>query len=138
AGGRVVGLRAEVEGKPVEFRSDLVGACDGRDSDMRQAAGFQVRDLGSPIDVLWFRVSRRPDDPGTMLARLNYGRMLVSIDRGDYWQCAFVIRKGGYDEVRGRGVAALRADVAKIAPFLKDRLGEISNWEQVKLLTVQV
>jgi 2-polyprenyl-6-methoxyphenol hydroxylase-like FAD-dependent oxidoreductase len=136
--GRVVGLRAEVEGKPVEFRSDLVVACDGRDSDMRRAAGFQVRDLGSPIDVLWFRLSRRPADPGTLLARLNYGRMLVSIDRGDYWQCAFVIRKGGYDEVRGRGLEALRASVAKIAPFLGDRLDEISDWEQVKLLTVQV
>ncbi|MDB4938961.1 MAG: hypothetical protein JWP87_5933 [Labilithrix sp.] len=137
-GGRVAGVRAEVEGKPVEFRADLVVACDGRDSDIRKMAGLRVRDLGSPIDVLWFRVSRRPDDATVVLGRLNHGRILVTIDRGDYWQCAFVIRKGGYHEVRGRGLEALRADVAKLAPFLSDRLEEISDWEQVKLLTVQV
>jgi 2-polyprenyl-6-methoxyphenol hydroxylase-like FAD-dependent oxidoreductase len=138
ADGRVVGVVAEVDGRPTEFRGDLVVGCDGRDSVIRQAAGLTVRDLGSPIDVLWTRLSRRPEDPDAALGRLNYGRLLVTIDRGDYWQCAFVIRKGGYEAVRARGIAALGADIAKVAPFLQDRVGELRDWEQVKLLTVQV
>jgi 2-polyprenyl-6-methoxyphenol hydroxylase-like FAD-dependent oxidoreductase len=105
---------------------------------MRRAAGLAVREAGSPIDVLWFRVSRRPEDPDAALGRINYGRMLVTIDRGDYWQCAYVIRKGGYDEARSRGLPALRADIARVAPFLGDRLQEIADWEAVRLLTVQV
>jgi 2-polyprenyl-6-methoxyphenol hydroxylase-like FAD-dependent oxidoreductase len=136
--GRVVGLAATVEGEPATFRAPLVVACDGRGSDMRQAAGFQVHELGAPIDVLWFRVSRHTDDPDAALGRINYGRMLVTLNRGDYWQCAFVIKKGGYDEVRSRGLAALRDDIAKVAPFLADRTQEIGDWEAVKLLTVQV
>jgi 2-polyprenyl-6-methoxyphenol hydroxylase-like FAD-dependent oxidoreductase len=137
-GGRITGLVAEVDGQPVEFRGDLVVGCDGRDSVIRAAAGLPVRDLGAPIDVLWMRLSRRPSDPDAALGRLNYGRLLVTIDRGDYWQCAFVIRKGGFDAVRARGLAALGADIAKVAPFLEDRVGELKDWDQVRLLTVQV
>ena len=136
--GRVVGVEAVVEGRRTVFRGDLLVACDGRDSEMRRAAGLEVREIGAPIDVLWFGVSRRPDDPDVALGRINYGRMLVTIDRGDYWQCALVIRKGGYDEVRRRGLEAFRADVAKVAPFLGDQLEEVSDWSKVKLLTVQV
>jgi len=136
--GRVVGVEAVVEGRRTVFRGDLLVACDGRDSEMRRAAGLEVREIGAPIDVLWFGGSRRPDDPDVALGRINYGRMLVTIDRGDYWQCALVIRKGGYDEVRRRGLEAFRADVAKVAPFLGDRLEEVSDWSKVKLLTVQV
>jgi 2-polyprenyl-6-methoxyphenol hydroxylase-like FAD-dependent oxidoreductase len=84
------------------------------------------------------RLSRRASDPDAALGRLNYGRLLVTIDRGDYWQCAFVIRKGGFDAVRARGLAALGADIAKVAPFLEDRTGELKDWDQVRLLTVQV
>jgi 2-polyprenyl-6-methoxyphenol hydroxylase-like FAD-dependent oxidoreductase len=138
ADGRVTGLVADVAGEAVEFRGDLIVACDGRDSVMRQAAGLPVRDLGAPIDVLWMRVSRRASDPDAALGRLNYGRLLVTIDRGDYWQCAYVIRKGGYEAIRARGLDALRADIAKVAPFLQDRLGELTDWDQIKLLTVQV
>jgi len=136
--GRVVGVEATVEGKAVRFTGDLVVACDGRDSGLRTAARLPLRELGAPIDVLWFRLSRQEGDPGAVLGRINYGRMLVTLDRGDYWQCAFVIRKGGYEDVRGRGLEALRADIAKVAPHLTDRLGEIADWDQVKLLTVQV
>jgi 2-polyprenyl-6-methoxyphenol hydroxylase-like FAD-dependent oxidoreductase len=137
-GGRVAGVEAVVEGELRTLRAGLVVACDGRDSDMRRAAGLAVRESGSPIDVLWFRLSRRADDPDAALGRIDYGRMLVTIDRGDYWQCAFVIRKGGYDEVRGRGLEALRDGVGKVAPFLADRTDEIADWDAVKLLTVQV
>jgi 2-polyprenyl-6-methoxyphenol hydroxylase-like FAD-dependent oxidoreductase len=136
--GRVAGVIAEVEGAPVAFRGDLVAACDGRDSTIREAAGLAVRDFGSPIDVLWMSLPRRPDDPAAALGRINYGRLFVTIDRGDYWQCAYVIAKGGYEVVRERGLEALRADIARAAPFLSDRVRELSDWEQVKLLTVQV
>jgi 2-polyprenyl-6-methoxyphenol hydroxylase-like FAD-dependent oxidoreductase len=136
--GRVAGVVADVEGRPAEFHGDLVVGCDGRDSTLRAAAGLPVRDLGAPIDVLWMRLSRRPSDPDAALGRLNYGRLLVTIDRGDYWQCAFVIRKGGFEAVRARGLEALGADLAKVAPFLADRVGELTDWDQVKLLTVQV
>ena len=136
--GRVTGLVADVDGEAVEFRGDLVVGCDGRDSVIREVAGLPVRDLGAPIDVLWMRLSRRPTDPDAALGRINYGRLLVTIDRGDYWQCAFVIRKGGFETIRARGLDALGADIAKVAPFLGDRVGELRDWDQVKLLTVQV
>ena len=136
--GRVTGLVADVDGEAVEFRGDLVVGCDGRDSVIREVAGLPVRDLGAPIDVLWMRLSRRPTDPDAALGRINYGRLLVTIDRGDYWQCAFVIRKGGFETIRARGLDALGADIAKVAPFLGDRVGELKDWDQVKLLTVQV
>jgi 2-polyprenyl-6-methoxyphenol hydroxylase-like FAD-dependent oxidoreductase len=136
--GRVSGLVAEVDGHEVEFRGDLVVGCDGRDSTIRAAAGLPSRDLGAPIDVLWMRLSRRPSDPDAALGRLNWGRLLITIDRGDYWQCAFVIHKGGFDAIRARGLAALGEDIGKVAPFLADRTGELKDWDQVKLLTVQV
>jgi 2-polyprenyl-6-methoxyphenol hydroxylase-like FAD-dependent oxidoreductase len=138
ADGRVAGVVADVAGERVEFRGDLVVGCDGRDSVIRQAAGLPVRDLGAPIDVLWMRLSKHAADPDAALGRLNYGRLLVTLDRGDYWQCAFIIRKGGYAAVRAKGIAALGEDIAKVAPFLGDRLGELTDWDQVKLLTVQV
>ena len=137
-GGRVAGLVADVAGEPVAFHGDLVVGCDGRDSAIRATAGLPVLDLGAPIDVLWMRLSRRASDPDAALGRLNYGRLLVTIDRGDYWQCAFVIRKGAFAAIQARGLAALGADIAKVAPFLADRAAELTNWDQVKLLTVQV
>jgi 2-polyprenyl-6-methoxyphenol hydroxylase-like FAD-dependent oxidoreductase len=137
-GGCIVGLRAEAPGGPVELRADLVVGADGRHSVIRQRAGLPVTNLGAPIDVLWMRLSKGPGDPGQTAGRINYGRMLVMLDRGDYWQCAFVIKKGGYDEIRARGLDALRADLVRLAPFLRGRVGELRDWDDVKLLTVTV
>ena len=136
--GRVVGVVAQTDDGPLEVRAGLTVGADGRHSTVRARAGLPVRDLGAPIDVLWMRISRRPGDPEQIAGRFDRGRILVMIDRGDYWQCAFVIAKGGYDAVRGRGLDAFREDVAAIAPFVRDRVGELREWDQVRLLTVTV
>ncbi|MGN6370390.1 MAG: FAD-dependent oxidoreductase [Phycisphaerae bacterium] len=137
-GGAVRGVRGLNEQGELEFRAKLVIGADGRHSTMREAANLKVEDLGAPIDVLWMRVSRVPSDPGDLNGIIDKGRMLVMIDRGEYWQCAFVIPKGGYGEVRERGLEAFRADVLKLAPFLGKRVEELKDWEQIKLLTVAV
>jgi 2-polyprenyl-6-methoxyphenol hydroxylase-like FAD-dependent oxidoreductase len=136
--GAIAGVRATTPDGPLEVRADLVVGCDGRHSTVRERAGLAVRDLGAPIDVLWMRISKRPEDGAPILGRFDAGRLLVTLDRGDYWQCAYVIRKGGFDELRARDVQVLRDDVAAIAPFLRDRVGEIRSWDDVKLLTVTV
>ncbi len=136
--GQVVGVRAEAPGGPLEVRADLVVGADGRHSTVRERAGLAVDDVGAPIDVLWMRLSRRPDDPGQTAGWFDRGRILVMLDRGDYWQCAFVIPKGGYNEVRQRGLESFRAEIAAIVPFMRDRLGELRDWEDIKLLTVVV
>jgi 2-polyprenyl-6-methoxyphenol hydroxylase-like FAD-dependent oxidoreductase len=97
-----------------------------------------VDDLGAPMDVLWMRLSKHSDDPYTELGRVLPGRILVTIPRGDYWQCGYVIPKGGNDEIRAHGLPAFRDDLAQIAPFLRDRVDELTNWDDVKLLTVRV
>jgi 2-polyprenyl-6-methoxyphenol hydroxylase-like FAD-dependent oxidoreductase len=132
--GRIAGVKAGDR----EFRAELVIAADGRHSLLRQLAGLAVKDFGAPMDVLWLRLSRKPDDPSATLGRIDAGRVFVTLDRGDYWQCAFVIAKGQNEAVRARGLEAFRADIAAIAPFLADRVGEIRDWNEVKLLTVQV
>ena len=109
-----------------------------RHSTVRRAAGLEVVNIGAPIDVLWMRISRLPDDPVQSLGRIGDGRMMVTIDRGDYWQCAFVIRKGEFDEIRAQGLDAFRAQIAALAPYMRDRLGELAEWDDVKLLTVTV
>jgi 2-polyprenyl-6-methoxyphenol hydroxylase-like FAD-dependent oxidoreductase len=136
--GRVAGVRATTPEGALVVRASLVVGADGRHSTVRQAAGLEVMDFGAPIDVLWMRISRRPDDPAQLLGRIAGGRVMVMIDRGEYWQCAFVIRKGGFDEIRIRGLGAFRADIAALGPYLRDRLGELANWDDVKLLTVHV
>jgi 2-polyprenyl-6-methoxyphenol hydroxylase-like FAD-dependent oxidoreductase len=137
-GGRVVGLRGEAPDGHFKVRAELVVGADGRHSVVRERAGLAVTNLGAPIDVLWMRLSKRPGDPGQTAGRINYGRMLVMLDRGDYWQCAFVIKKGGWDEIHDRGLDALRADLVRLAPFLRERTGELHDWDDVKLLTVTV
>ncbi|HTV89772.1 MAG TPA: FAD-dependent oxidoreductase [Stellaceae bacterium] len=137
-GGRIVGLRGQTPAGPFEVRADLVVGADGRHSTVRERAGFAVVDSGAPIDVLWMRLSRRPDDPPQTAGRLNYGRLLVMLDRGVYWQCAFLIRKDGYAAVRDRGLPAFRNDLTRLAPFLRDRVAELQGWDDVKLLTVAV
>jgi 2-polyprenyl-6-methoxyphenol hydroxylase-like FAD-dependent oxidoreductase len=135
---RVVGLRARNPNGSIEIRADLVVGADGRHSTMRERAGLEVMNFGTPIDVLWMRLSKHEGTAQQTAGRFNYGRLFVMLDRGDYWQCAYVIRKGGFDEVRARGLDALRGDIVKIAPFLRDRVEELKDWDDVKLLTVVV
>src|SRR3954452_2110266 len=137
-GGRIVGVRGEAPGGRFEVRADLVIGADGRHSVVRERAGLKVVTLGAPIDVLWMRLSKQPGDPDNTAGRINGGRMLVTLDRGDYWQCAFVIRKDGFAAVRARGLDKFREDIVAIAPFLRDRVGELRDWDDVKLLTVAV
>jgi 2-polyprenyl-6-methoxyphenol hydroxylase-like FAD-dependent oxidoreductase len=137
-GERVVGVTAQSPVSESEIRAGLVVATDGRHSTMRVASRLKVIDRGAPMDVLWFRLSRRDGDPGQTLGRVGAGHILVTLDRGDYWQCAFVIAKGGFDAVRDRGLDAFRAEIAHLAPHFRDRVREILGWDDVKLLTVAV
>lgn len=137
--GRIAGVRGRrADGTPFELDADLTIACDGRHSTLRAAAALPVEELGAPIDVLWFRLSRDPALQDSSLARIAGGHFLVTIDRGDYWQCAFVIPKGGAATLQAQGIAVLRAQVGEAAPFLQDRLLELQRWDDVKLLTVAV
>jgi 2-polyprenyl-6-methoxyphenol hydroxylase-like FAD-dependent oxidoreductase len=136
--GWVTGVRGITPAGPLEVRADLVVAADGRSSVLRERAGLSVEDLGAPMDVLWFRLSRRPRDPTAILGRFDIGRIFVLINRGEHWQCGYVIPKGSAEEVRRRGLEAFRADVARLAPWAADRVGEIRDWDDVKLLTVKV
>src|SRR5262245_27057703 len=106
--GRIIGVRTTSPDGPLDFRADLVLGADGRHSIVREQAGLQVVDLGAPMDVLWMRLSRRPDDPDRPLGRFEKGKMFVMLYRGDYWQCGFVIPKGANEEVRRRGIEAFR------------------------------
>ena len=137
--GRVAGVRGSGDDGPFEIRAALTVGCDGRHSTVREAAALPLEDVGAPIDVMWFRIGRDNtvafDDT---LARITPGRMIVTIDRGDYWQCAFVIAKGQADVLRGRGVESFRAEVAKAAPILAAHVGDIASWSDVKLLSVGV
>jgi 2-polyprenyl-6-methoxyphenol hydroxylase-like FAD-dependent oxidoreductase len=136
--GRIVGLRAKTPRKELEIHADLVVGCDGRHSTVRDKAGLHSDDYGVPMDVLWFRVSRKKSDKDDTFGHAEAGVLLVMLDRGDYWQCAYVIPKGGIERVKARGIEAFRAHVAQLSPFLKKRLGEIKSWDDVKLLSVTV
>ena len=136
--GSVVGLRANTPDGPLEVRADLVVGADGRHSIVRAKAGLSIEEFGAPMDVLWFRLSRQPSDPGDPIGRFDTGRIFIMLNRGDYWQCGFVIPKGSRDQLQERGLPAFRDAVARLAPFMADRVGELHDWEPIKLLTVQV
>jgi 2-polyprenyl-6-methoxyphenol hydroxylase-like FAD-dependent oxidoreductase len=119
-------------------RASLVIGADGRHSVVRAQAGLQVTELGAPMDVLWFRLSRPPTDPEASMGHFDVGRIFISLNRGDYWQCGFVIPKGSADQIRDKGLPAFRTSVAQLAPFAADRVGELRDWNAIKLLTVQV
>jgi len=138
AGDRVTGIHARRGGEDIEVQCDLVVGCDGRSSTIRAAAGLAVKTLGAPIDVFWFRVPRDPDDQDDTLGRFRPGRFMVTINRGDYWQCAWVIPKGGAETVRADGIDRFRAAVASVAPRLAPHLDAIASFDDVKLLTVEV
>ena len=134
----IVGVRAKTPGAPLEIRAGLTIGADGRHSVVRQRAGLQVIDLGAPMDVMWMRLSRRADDPGQTFGHIEQGRILVLLNREDYWQCAFVIAKGQAEVIRQRGLAAFREEIARLEPFLRDRVEELRDWKDVSLLTVTV
>jgi 2-polyprenyl-6-methoxyphenol hydroxylase-like FAD-dependent oxidoreductase len=137
-GERVKGLEAVTPHGPLSVQAELVVGADGRHSVVREKAGLEVKDLGAPIDALWFRLSRRPDDPAGTMARFDRGSILVMLNRGDYWQCAFVIAKGSLEPLKTRGLEAFRATLAALLPFAAGRMGELASWDDIKLLTVQV
>jgi 2-polyprenyl-6-methoxyphenol hydroxylase-like FAD-dependent oxidoreductase len=136
--GCIIGVKATTPDGSIEIRAPLIIGADGRHSVVRERAGFEVMDLGAPMDVLWMRISRRPSDPGQSLGHVEAGRMLVMIDREDYWQCGFIIPKGRMDEIRKRGIEQFREDVASLEPFMRDRVSELRDWNDVNLLTVKV
>jgi 2-polyprenyl-6-methoxyphenol hydroxylase-like FAD-dependent oxidoreductase len=123
---------------PVDIRADLTVGCDGRHSIVRQRANLEVKDIGAPMDVLWFRAGKRANETESLFARIEPGKMMVTFDRGDYWQCAYVIAKGQYDAVKARGLDAFRDDVVGMAPILKSGMSDVKTWDDVKLLTVAI
>ena len=137
-GGRIRGVVAQTPDGTAEIRADLVVGCDGRHSRTREAAKFVEQEFGVPIDVLWFRISRNSDDPEQVLGNLNYGRALILINRGDYFQSGLIIPKGSFDEIQRAGLDEFRNLLRRIAPYLGDRVEELRDWEQIRLLSVQI
>lgn len=137
-GDTIVGVRAKTPDGPIDIEADLTIACDGRHSNVRERAGLVVEEIGAPMDVLWFRVGRRADETESLFARLEPGKMMVTFDRGDYWQCAYVIAKGQYEAVKARGLQALLDDVVRMAPVLRSGIAEVKSFDDVKLLTVAI
>jgi 2-polyprenyl-6-methoxyphenol hydroxylase-like FAD-dependent oxidoreductase len=136
--GRFVGVRAKTRDGLFDIRADLIVGADGRHSTIREKAQLQVDEFGAPMDVLWFRVSRRSDDGEQTLGRIIRGKMMVMLNRDDYWQCAYLIRKGEFDRIKQTALAAFSRDVVSVVPFLRDRMNELESWDQIKLLTVRV
>jgi 2-polyprenyl-6-methoxyphenol hydroxylase-like FAD-dependent oxidoreductase len=138
ASGRVVGVRAATADGPLEIRADLIVGADGRSSIVRAQAGLPVEELGAPMDVLWFRLSRKPTDAADTMGRFDVGRIFILINRGEHWQCGYVIPKGALEKIHAAGLDAFRAQVASLLPVAADRVGELRSWDDVKLLTVKV
>ena len=137
-GDTIAGVRARTPDGAIDIEADLTIACDGRHSTVRERAGLAVEEIGAPMDVLWFRVGRKPDETENLFARIESGKMMVTFDRGDYWQCAYVIAKGQYDAVKARGLQALLDDVVRMAPVLRSGIGDVKSFDDIKLLTVAI
>jgi 2-polyprenyl-6-methoxyphenol hydroxylase-like FAD-dependent oxidoreductase len=135
---RVVGVRAKTARGELEVRADLVIGADGRHSIVHTRAGLELREFGVPIDVLWMRIPKKEGDPKQTLGFFQHGKLLVLLDRDDYWQCGFVIPKGEFEEIKERGLAQFQSNIASFAGFLGDRVAELNDWSKIKLLTVQV
>jgi 2-polyprenyl-6-methoxyphenol hydroxylase-like FAD-dependent oxidoreductase len=135
---RVAGVHVTTANGPLEVRANLVAGADGRSSLVREKAGLQVDEFGAPMDVLWLRLRRTLGDPEETTGRIDVGHIFIMINRGDEWQLGFAIPKGTTEQVRERGMPAFRETIAKLAPFLRDRVSELHDWDEVKLLTVRV
>ena len=136
--GRIIGLRAKTPDGMLTIRAALVVGCDGRHSTVREKAGFESDDYGAPMDVLWFRMTRKSSDSTDSFGHIEAGKLMVMLDRGDYWQCAYVIPKGGIDRVKSEGLEAFHSRIVEMSPLLADRVGELKSWDDVKLLSVTV
>jgi 2-polyprenyl-6-methoxyphenol hydroxylase-like FAD-dependent oxidoreductase len=137
-GETITGVRAKTPDGTIDIEADLTIACDGRHSIVRERARLAVEEIGAPMDVLWFRAGRKPDDTENVFARVEPGKMMITFNRGDYWQCAYVIAKGQYDAVKARGLQALLDDVVRMAPILKRGVADVKSFDDVKLLTVAI
>ena len=137
-GQRISGVVAKTTEGQLRISADLTVACDGRHSILREKAGLKVEDIGAPIDVLWFRVGKSSGATDGVFARVQSGQMMVTLDRGDYWQCAYVIAKGRIDDIKARGLETFQSNVASMAPILRDHIEDIKSWDDVKLLTVVI
>ena len=133
---RVTGVVYRHEGGERELRTRLVIAADGRRSILRTEAGLPLRTLGAPIDVFWFRVPKQPTPDNKTTGIFVAGRIMVLLDRGDYWQCAYVFPKGSEETVKARGLDAFRQEVAQVAPVLAGEVKAVASWDDVRLLTV--
>ena len=137
-GEAIAGVRARTPDGVIDIEADLTIACDGRHSTVRERAGLVVEEIGAPMDVLWFRAGRKADETESLFARIEPGKMMVTFDRGDYWQCAYVIAKGQHDAVKARGLQALLDDVVRMAPILRSGIADVKSFDDVKLLTVAI
>ena len=135
---RVTGVRTKTPQGELQIRADLVIGADGRHSIVQARAGLERQEFGAPIDVLWMRISKKRDDPQQSLGFFQQGKLVVLLDRGNYWQCGFVIPKGGFDEIKARGLQQFQNSIVDFAGFLRDRVAELDDWSKIKLLTVQI
>jgi 2-polyprenyl-6-methoxyphenol hydroxylase-like FAD-dependent oxidoreductase len=136
--GKVFGVEVRTPAGTARIHADLVVGCDGRHAVTRDSARMEVIESGVPIDVLWFHISRKTADPDQVFGNINYGKALILINRGSYFQAGFIIRKGSFDEMRSSGLDSFRKSIVQIAPYLMDRVDELQNWDQIKLLSVQI
>jgi 2-polyprenyl-6-methoxyphenol hydroxylase-like FAD-dependent oxidoreductase len=136
--GRIIGVRAKTPDGEIQVRADLVVGADGRTSIVREKARLEAREFGAPMDVLWFRIRRTAEDPAVTMGRFDAGRIFIALNRGDYWQCGYVIAKGQFEEMRRQDFDTFRAAIVKLAPYLQDSIHELRGWDDVKLLTVRV
>lgn len=136
--GRIAGVRAATPDGELEIRSALIVGADGRNSVVREKAGLEIKRFGSPRDVLWMRLSHQPDDPPYVMGHGGPRQGFVMVDRGDYWQCGYVVRKGSFDDVKAAGLDVFRATVAAISPLPPERMEEVRSWDDVHLLSVRI
>jgi len=136
--GRVTGVRAKSPDGDLEIAAKLVVGADGRHSTIRSRAGFAVKDLGAPMDVLWMRIPKHAGDPTRQLGWVRTGHLVILLDRGDYWQCAYLIAKGSFDELKAKGLGALQREIAETVPPLADRVAELDDWSKISVLDVRV
>ncbi len=136
--GATIGVRANTPDGEVEIPATLTIGCDGRHAISRDAAHLPLHDEGVPIDVLWLRIARQPSDPENALGYIDYGRLIILINRNDYFQVGYIIAKDSFPQIQQQGIPAFQQSIERIVPFLAGRTAEIDSWDKVKLLTVQV